>query len=144
MNKEELIKRVKECGQSLIDNAESIVGNEWLLQNICISCDVNSFDKIPQITVSRDFIPEGFLKRNTHSPSAHIAGTKCPACEEKQVEDDKRICSECGKEIISGYYVDANENDTYYCGEECLHKHYPKEVYNEMYKNGTAYFTNWF
>lgn len=121
MNKEELIKRVKECGQSLIDNAESIVGNESMRRTLSITCYVSNVDEIPTISINREFIPEGFVDRNTHSPSAHMVGTKCPACE----ENDKRTCSECGNGILGGYYVDANTGE-YYCCDECWHKHVPQ------------------
>lgn len=66
MDKLELIARLKEAAQSLIDNAESIVGSEKTLQNINISIDINNVDKVPCITVQRDFIPEAYLSRITN------------------------------------------------------------------------------
>ena len=63
MEKEELIARIKECGQSLIDNAESIVGNEKTLQKINIDIDVDSIDRVPTINIRREIIPEKWLER---------------------------------------------------------------------------------
>lgn len=58
-------------------------------------------------------------------------------------EEDKRYCSICGKEMTEGYY---NEDEfQYYCSDECLHKDYTDEEYNELYDNGNGnfYWTQW-
>lgn len=58
-------------------------------------------------------------------------------------EHDIRICDECGHLMASGYIVNGDE---YYCSDECLHKHYSDEEYNELYDNGNSddtYWTNW-
>lgn len=53
-----------------------------------------------------------------------------------------RICSECGKAMNSGYCVHCGEE--YYCSDECLHKHYSEEEWNEMYENDEdTYWTEW-
>lgn len=52
----------------------------------------------------------------------------------------KRICSECKKEIKSGFVID--DGDEYYCSEECLHKHYTPEEYERMVKNSETEFTS--
>ena len=63
MDSEELVKRVKEAAQSIIDNAESIVGFEKYRQKIDITIDVDGIDRVPVITVRKDIIPEGYLNR---------------------------------------------------------------------------------
>lgn len=58
-------------------------------------------------------------------------------------QENKRYCSICGKEMTEGYY---NEDEfQYYCSEECLHKDYTDEEYNELYDNGNGnfYYTSW-
>ena len=65
MDSEELVKRIKEAAQSLIDNAESIVGTEKHRQKIDITIDVDGIDRVPVITVRKDIIPEGYLDRIT-------------------------------------------------------------------------------
>ncbi len=42
-----------------------------------------------------------------------------------------------------GYYIDNGLE--YYCSDECLHKHYTEEEYEEMYddSNGYSYWTEW-
>lgn len=52
-----------------------------------------------------------------------------------------RVCSECGEPMIEGYIV--GDGDTYYCSDECLHKHYTDEEWDEMYENYEGYYTEW-
>ena len=56
---------------------------------------------------------------------------------------EKRICSECGKEMKAGYCI--NNGMEYFCSEACLRKHYSEEEYLEMYDdgNGDSYWTEW-
>lgn len=56
---------------------------------------------------------------------------------------NKRICNNCGKEMNEGYCIDNGLE--YYCSDECLHKHYTEEEYEEMYDdgNGDSYWTEW-
>ena len=54
---------------------------------------------------------------------------------------DVPVCSECGKPMTSGYCI--ADGEEYYCSDECLHKHYTEEEYNEMYENDEAYWTTW-
>lgn len=57
--------------------------------------------------------------------------------------EDKRICSECKKEMDKGYCIDNGLE--HYCSDECLHKHYTEEEYEELYDdgNGDSYYTEW-
>lgn len=63
-NKEFLIKRVKDAGESLIKNAESIVGDEKYLCDIQISIDIGSFsEEVPTIEIQRQFYPEKTIEK---------------------------------------------------------------------------------
>lgn len=53
----------------------------------------------------------------------------------------KRICTECGKEMLDGYVI--FDGVYYYCSEECLHKNYTEEEYLELYDSDDAYWTIW-
>lgn len=55
--------------------------------------------------------------------------------------DETRYCSECGKSMKSGYCI--GDGQEYYCSDDCLHKRYSQEVYNEMYESNCAYYTEW-
>ena len=52
-----------------------------------------------------------------------------------------RICSECKKKMIDGYYT--YDGLEYYCSDECLHKHYTEEEYLEMCDEDNIYWTAW-
>ena len=54
---EKWIKHVKACGQSIIDNAESIVGTEQYLSDITVSFSISPHE-FSQINVDRNFYPE--------------------------------------------------------------------------------------
>ena len=57
------------------------------------------------------------------------------------LDESIRFCSHCGKEMTQGYVV--NAGDEYYCSDECLHKHYSEQEWEEMYDdgNGDSYWT---
>ena len=61
--REELIQNIKDCGQSLIDNAEKIVVDYKFLTDLTITCYVNERGHAPYINVSTDFVPEKFVER---------------------------------------------------------------------------------
>lgn len=61
--REEGIRQIKEIGESLILNAESIVGTEKYLCNVCIRIKIEP-GTIPGIDISRTFLPEGYLEKN--------------------------------------------------------------------------------
>ena len=63
MSKEETVLSIKEAAQSIIDNAESIVGDEKTRTNISITIDVNNIDQLPIVNITKELIPEGFLNR---------------------------------------------------------------------------------
>jgi len=53
-----------------------------------------------------------------------------------------RECDECGKGFNEGYCVDGGS--FYYCSDECLHKHFTPEEWEEMSDDdGDSYWTTW-
>lgn len=58
-------------------------------------------------------------------------------------EEHTRVCTECGERFTEGYCIENGLE--YYCGDECLHKHYSDDEYNELYDdgNGDSYYTTW-
>ena len=58
-NNERKIKAIKDCGQALVDNAESIVGGYKYSKGVIVTCYVDDLDAEPYINVSADFYPEG-------------------------------------------------------------------------------------
>ena len=52
------------------------------------------------------------------------------------------ICDECKTPMNEGFCLFGGER--YYCTEECLHKHYTKEEWDELYEDGgDSYWTEW-
>lgn len=60
--KEELIEHIKACGQSIIDNAEKIVGDYKFDTGTYIELHVEDCGKTPYISVTKDFIPEKIIE----------------------------------------------------------------------------------
>ncbi|MGQ4672472.1 hypothetical protein ACUIJ5_32080 (plasmid) [Bacillus toyonensis] len=56
-------------------------------------------------------------------------------------EENKRVCNVCRQGMVEGYCID--DGLAYYCSEECLHKEYTPEEYEEMYEDDYAYWTQW-
>lgn len=56
---DELIQQIKNCGQSIIDNAESILGDERYFIKVNVSFDILRFKvQTPNIEIKREFTPE--------------------------------------------------------------------------------------
>ena len=62
--REEIIQNIKDCVQSLIDNAEKIVGDYKFMTDLTITCCVNERGHAPYINVDAEFLPENFIERN--------------------------------------------------------------------------------
>ena len=60
---ETIIQNIKDCGQSLIDNAEKIVRDYKYRQGLVITCYVDEYDRAPYISVQEEFIPENLVAR---------------------------------------------------------------------------------
>lgn len=62
-HKDELIRKIRYIGDSLIRNAESIVGNENIF-NINISVNGLNEYNVPTIHIEKEFLPEQYLDGN--------------------------------------------------------------------------------
>lgn len=60
---ETIIQNIKDCGQSLIDNAEKILNNYKYRQGLVITCYVDEEDSAPYISIDEEFVPENIVKR---------------------------------------------------------------------------------
>ena len=59
---EKMVQEVKDCAQSIMDNAESIVGDYKYQTSLDISVRISVMNDAPEISVCTDFIPEAFGK----------------------------------------------------------------------------------
>ena len=66
MKKEDLIKNIKYCGQSLIDNAEAIASYTYC-SDISIHCYPADDGCVPHINIDTDIFPEGFVDERGNS-----------------------------------------------------------------------------
>ena len=58
-SRDELIQQIKNCGQSIIDNAESILGDERYFMRLNVSFDILRLKvEVPNIEIKREFTPE--------------------------------------------------------------------------------------
>lgn len=60
---EEIIQHIKDCGQSLIDNAENIANNYKYNANLVITCYPTAKEDCPHIVVEQEFVPEKIVER---------------------------------------------------------------------------------
>ena len=58
----ELIQRIKYCGQYIVDNAEAILGEEKYIANLYLTCNFFDRSELPYVTVNKDIIPDGFIE----------------------------------------------------------------------------------
>lgn len=63
-DKKELARRIREIGETLIKNAESIVGNEEYIKSIYISAEVSTTED-PIVRTEKEFWPERFIGRSS-------------------------------------------------------------------------------
>ena len=64
MAQNDIVKNIKDCGQSLIDNAEKIAGNlPKYSKDLSFTCYPAEGDEAIYINVSYDFTPEKFVER---------------------------------------------------------------------------------
>lgn len=62
--REELIQRIKDCGQHIIDNAENILGEEKYITDLYVTCNFFDVSELPYVTINKDVIPESYIKYN--------------------------------------------------------------------------------
>lgn len=63
MKREEFVQMVRDCGQSVIDNAEKIYNTfEYPYDGVKIEIDID-MRGYPSITVTKKYLPESFIER---------------------------------------------------------------------------------
>lgn len=62
MKREELIRQIREVGESLIKNADKITPNIEYNDGCHILIDFNK-DAYPTIAITYDYVPEAFMRR---------------------------------------------------------------------------------
>lgn len=65
ITKKEMIQRVKDCGQEIVENAANIVNDFKYGTDLTITCYLswNEDGTTPRINIDTELIPEKFIKR---------------------------------------------------------------------------------
>lgn len=61
--RQEIIQRIKDCGQFIIDNAEAIIGDEKWIRDLYITCNFFDENEAPYVSINKDVIPDSFIER---------------------------------------------------------------------------------
>ena len=61
-DRDDYVRQIRAVGESLIKNAESIVGSERYLVGISLAVTIDPDASAPNINVSRDFCPERYFE----------------------------------------------------------------------------------
>lgn len=65
--REEIIRQIREIGESLIKNAESIAGSESMFAGLELNIYINPEEGLPEICIDRVFYPEKTIERKLGS-----------------------------------------------------------------------------
>ena len=64
MTTEKIVETIKQCGQSIIDNAENIAGDYKFQTYLDISIKIPATnDEIASISIDTEFLPEGYFEK---------------------------------------------------------------------------------
>ena len=61
--KQEMIQRIKDCEKYIIDNAETIVGDEKYIRELYLTCNFFDDREAPYVSINKDVIPDSFVER---------------------------------------------------------------------------------
>ena len=61
--KQEMIERIRDCGQYIMDNAETILGDEKYVRELYVTCNFFDESEPPYVTISKDVFPDNFIER---------------------------------------------------------------------------------
>lgn len=61
-NNEEMVRQIREIGESLMKDAEDMVGDTAHIISIEIKCEVDAYG-IPSINVVKKYYPEKYIRR---------------------------------------------------------------------------------
>ena len=60
--RQEIIERIKYCGQYIVDNAQNILGDEKYITNIDIICHFFDTSLPPYVAINKDIIPNEYIE----------------------------------------------------------------------------------
>lgn len=60
--REEMIERIKACGQYIVDNAESILGTEKYITDLYVTCNFYDRSEAPYVSIAKDVVPDSYVE----------------------------------------------------------------------------------
>jgi hypothetical protein len=60
--REEMIERIKACGQYIVDNAESILGTEKYITDLHVTCNFYDRSEAPYVSITKDVVPDSYVE----------------------------------------------------------------------------------
>nr|DAY00872.1 MAG TPA: hypothetical protein [Caudoviricetes sp.] len=60
--REEMIERIKACGQYIVDNAESILGTEKYITDLYVTCNFYDRSEAPYVSITKNVVPDSYVE----------------------------------------------------------------------------------
>lgn len=60
--REEMIEKIKACGQYIVDNAESILGKEKYITDLYVTCNFYDRSEAPYVSITKDVVPDSYVE----------------------------------------------------------------------------------
>lgn len=60
--REEMIERIKACGQYIVDNAESILGTEKYITDLYVTCNFYDRSEAPYVSITKNVVPDRYVE----------------------------------------------------------------------------------
>jgi hypothetical protein len=61
--REDRIRRIKDCGQYMVDNAEKILGDEKYIRELYLTVNFWEQSEAPYISINKDIIPDSYIEK---------------------------------------------------------------------------------
>lgn len=60
--REEMIEKIKACGQYIVDNAESILGTDKYITDLYVTCNFYDRSEAPYVSITKDVVPDSYVE----------------------------------------------------------------------------------
>lgn len=60
--REEMIERIKACGQYIVDNAESILSTEKYITDLYVTCNFYDRSEAPYVSITKNVVPDSYVE----------------------------------------------------------------------------------
>lgn len=60
--REEMIERIKACGQYIVDNAEYILSTEKYITDLYVTCNFYDRSEAPYVSITKNVVPDSYVE----------------------------------------------------------------------------------